>query len=122
MQSSANDQHVSLRFPIYGGPNNLVIHVRNDFGLALNNELPPLGSASRGLRVLNESWNDRKTQLTVELSGRAGVAYELGVWNPAQISSVEGAALTKNGKLMVQMPQGASEDYVPSKVEIHFAR
>ena len=122
MQSSANDQHVSLRFPIYGGPNNLVIHVRNDFGLALNNELPPLGSASRGVRVLNESWNDRKTQLTVELSGRAGVAYELGVWNPAQISSVEGAALTKNGKLMVQMPQGASEDYVPSKVEIHFAR
>lgn len=122
MQTSANDQHVSLRFPVYGGPNNLVIHVRNDFGLALNNELPPLGSASRGLRVLSESWNARKTQLSVELSGRAGAAYELGVWNPTQISSVEGATLTKSGKLAIQLPQGASEEYVPLKVEIHFAR
>lgn len=122
MQANGNDQHLSLRFPVYGGPNNLVVHVKNDFGLTFNNELPPLGSASRGLRVLSESWNATRTQLTIELSGRAGSSYELGVWNPNQILSVEGATLTKSGELAVQMPQGASEEYVPLRVEIHFAR
>jgi glycogen debranching enzyme len=122
MQSNANDQHLSVRFPVYGGPNNIVIHVRNEFGLALNNELPPLGSASRGLRVLGESWNTARTQLSVELSGRAGASYELGVWNPGQISSVQGATLTKARKLTIQMPQGANDQYVPLKVEIGFAR
>jgi hypothetical protein len=122
MHSNGNDQHLSLRFPVYGGPNNLVVHVKNDFGLALNNELPPLGSASRGLRELSESWNAARTQLTIEFSGRAGSSYEVGVWNPAQITSVEGAALSKAGMLAIQMPQGASDQYVPLKVEIHFGR
>jgi len=122
VHANANDQHLSVRFPVYGGPNDLVVHVKNDFGLALKSELPPLGSASRGLRVLSESWNLGKTQLSVALSGRAGAAYELGVWNPGQISSVEGSTLTKSGKLAIQMPQGGSEDYVPLKIGIHFAR
>lgn len=122
MQPNPNDQHLSLRFPIYGGPNNLIIHVKNDFGLALANELPPLGSVSRGLRVLNESWNAAKTQLTLNLSGRAGARYEMAVWNPSQISSVEGATLTKAGKLEIQMLGPSREDYVPQKVELHFGR
>jgi glycogen debranching enzyme len=122
MQANGNDQHLVVRFPVHGGPNSLVVHVKNDFGLALNNDLPPLGSASRGLRVLSESWNAGRTQLTVEISGRAGATYELGVWNPAQISSVGGASLTKSGKLAVQMPQGASDQYVPLNLEIHFGR
>jgi len=57
----------------------------------------------------------------LNLSGRAGSSYELGVWNSSQISSVEGAVL-KPGKLEVQMPQGAAESYVPQKVVIHFGR
>ncbi len=122
IQANGNDQHLLLRFPVYGGPNNLVVRVKNDFGLALNSELPPLGSASKGLRVLSESWNAARTQLTVELSGRAGSKYELGVWNPGQISSVNGAELTKAGKVAVQMPQAANDDYVPLKVVIHFSR
>jgi len=122
MQENANDQHLMLRFPVYGGPNNLVIHVKNDFGLALTSELPPLGSASRGLRVISETWNSSKTQLTVDLSGRAGNAYELAVWNPTQISAVDGAVLTKAGKLAIQMPQGSSDEYVSHKLEIHFGR
>jgi glycogen debranching enzyme len=122
LQPNSNDQHLSMRFPVYGGPNNLVIRVKNDFGLALSNELPPLGSASRGLRVLSESWNASKTESTLELSGRAGSLYELSVWNPSQVSSVDGAVITKIGKLEIQMPQGGADAYAQQKVVIHFGR
>jgi glycogen debranching enzyme len=119
---NGNDQHLSARFPVNDGTNNLVIRVRNDFGLALPNELPALGSASRGLRVLSESWNASKTQLSLEVSGRAGMSYQMDVWNPGQISSADGAVLTKLGKLEIQMPQGTADAYIQQKVVIHFAR
>jgi glycogen debranching enzyme len=122
MQPNSHDQHLSVRFPVNGGPNNLVIRVKNDFGLTLSNELPALGSASRELRVLSETWNNSKAQLTLEVSGRAGNRYELNVWNPSQISSVEGAIVTKPGKLEIRMPQGTPDSYVPQRVVIHFGR
>ena len=121
VRPNRNDQHLSVRFPVDGGPNVLVVHVKNDFGLALSNELPPLGSASRGLRVLSESWNQARTEVTLETSGRGGSHYEMNVWNPAQIASAEGAVLTKAGKLEITMPAG-QDSYVPQKVVIHFAR
>jgi hypothetical protein len=121
LQPNNNDQHLSLRFPVYGGPNNLVIRVKNDFGLALSNELPALGSASRGLRVLSDSWNTSKTELTLDVSGRAGSRYELNVWNPGQVSSVDGAVVTNVGKLEIQMPQG-TDSYLQQKVVIYFGR
>src|ERR1700733_11454306 len=122
MHPNGNDQHVSVRFPVNAGPNTLVIRVKNDFGLSLSNELPPLGSASRGLRVLSESWNASKTELTLEVSGRAGSGYQLDVWNPNQIASVEGAVLTKLGKPEVQMPPGAPDSYLRQKLLLHFVR
>ena len=121
VQANANDQHVLVHFPIYGGPNNLVIRVKNDFGLTSANELPPLGSASRGLRVVSESWNALRNQVTLEVSGRAGSRYELGIWNPGQVSSVEGGALIKSGKLEIQMPEGAADSYTSQPLIIHFA-
>jgi hypothetical protein len=121
MQPNSSDQHLLVRFPVNSGPNNLVIRMKNDFGLSLKSELPPLGSASRGLRVISQSWNTSKTQLTLHVSGRAGSYYEIAVWNPGQISSVEGAVL-KDGKLEIQMPAGTSESYVPHDVEIRFGR
>src|SRR5664279_1924774 len=121
MQPNGNDQHLSVRFPVNNGTNNLAIRVKDDFGLALSNELPALGSASRSLRVLSESWNASKTQLTLEVAGRVGMSYQMDVWNPGQISSVEGAVLSKRGKLEFQMPQGA-DGYVQQKVVIHFGR
>jgi glycogen debranching enzyme len=122
MQPNSNDQHLSVRFPAVEGMNTLVIHLKNDFGLSLSNEMPPLGSASRGLRVVSESWNSSRSQLTLEVSGLAGRRYELGVWNPSQISSLEGAELTKLGRLQIQMPTGPADSYVPAKVVIHFSR
>ena len=117
-----NDQHLSVRFPVNGGTNHLVVRVKNDFGVALANELPAPGSASRGLRVLSESWNASKTALTLDVSGRAGSYYELSVWNPSQIETVEGAILSKMGKLDIQMREGAADSYVQEKVVVHFAR
>ena len=121
MQPNSNDQHLYVRFLVKGGQNDVVIRVKNDFGLSLTNDLPALGSASRGLRVVSESWNASRTELTLDLSGLAGTRYELGVWNPSQISSVDGAVLTKPGKLEIQIPQ-ESDSYVRQKVVIHFGR
>jgi len=108
-----------LRVPLNGSSTTLTIRLKNDFGVTLSNALPPLGSASRGLRILSESWNDSRSQLTLDVSGRAGARYELDVWNPSQVSSVEGAVLSKFGKLEIQMPSGAAESYVPQKIVIH---
>jgi glycogen debranching enzyme len=120
VQANSDDKHANLRFPVYGGPNNVVIRVKHDFGLVYANELPPLGSASRGLRVLSESWNATRDQLRVQVSGLAGMGYEMNVWNPNQISRAEGATLTKLGKLQIQMPAGPSDSYVEQKVVLNF--
>ena len=122
MQPNGNDQHLYLRFPLSARENNLVIRLKNDFGVSLTNELPPLGSASRGLRVVSESWNPLKTSLTLEVSGRSGGRYSLDVWNPSQISSVEGGVVTRLGRLEIEMPQGESDSYSHQKVVIHFGR
>jgi hypothetical protein len=122
VQPTQNDQHVLVRFPVSGSSNILTVRVKNDFGLTVTNELPTLGSASRGLRVISETWNNTRNQLTMEVSGRAGSRYELGVWNAGQVSSVDGGTLTKSGKLEIQMPQGEAESYTSQSVIIHFAR
>jgi glycogen debranching enzyme len=119
---NSEDQHLSVRFPVGNGSNSLVIRVKNDFGLALANVLPALGSTSRGLRVISNSWNSERSQLIVEVSGVPGMDYELGVWNPEQIASVEGAVLTKQGKIRIEVPQAKSADYSHHRVVIHFVK
>jgi hypothetical protein len=122
IQPNGEDQHVSVRFPVYGGPNSVVIRVKNDFGLTLASQLPALGSASRGLRVISNSWNSARNQYTVEVSGVPGMEYDLGVWNPGQISSVEGAVVTKQGSIRIQMPAEKGVDYLHHTVVIHFGK
>jgi glycogen debranching enzyme len=122
VQPNGEDQHVSVRFPVYGGPNTVVLRTKNDFGLALANELPVLGSTNRGLRVISESWDSPRDRLTVEVSGLPGAEYQLGVWNPGQIGSVEGAVLTKQGNISIQMPKGAGDEYVHHTLLIHFGK
>ena len=120
MLPNQNDQHLSLRFAVTDKVSTLVIRVKNDFGLSFDNQLPPLGSASRALRVLSESWNTSRTLLTISVSGRPGATYEMVVWNPAQISSVEGANLSTAGKLEIKFPPAQSDAYVEQKVLIRF--
>jgi glycogen debranching enzyme len=122
VQANANDQHVIVKFPIYGGPNTLVIHVKKDFGISASNALPPLGSASHELRILSETWNSARDQLTLDTSGIPGGQYQLAVWNAAQIISVEGAQLTKPGKLEIQFPLAAENAYMHQQVVIHLLK
>ncbi len=122
VQQNANDQHVSIRFPVYGGPNTLVIRVKNDFGVEASNELPPLGGASRELRILSQSWNAARNQLTLEISGLAGRQYELSLWNATQIDSVEGAELDKSGRLQVHLPAAGENAYIHEQIVIHLAK
>lgn len=119
LDPNANDQHLWVRVPI-GGPVALVVRLKDDFGLTLSNELPSLGGVSRELRILDESWNAARTELTLNVSGRSDASYELDVWNPSQITTVQGAALTRDEKLQIVMPKGDPEGYVQQKVVIHF--
>jgi len=97
-----------------------VIHMKDDFGVSLSNQLPNLGSMSRELRVLDESWDAAKTQLRLNVSGRPGRRYQLEVWNSSAISAVDGGALTKLGKLEIEIPKGEPDLYIPQSVVIHF--
>jgi glycogen debranching enzyme len=119
---NGEDQHLSVRFQVNSASQSIVVRVKNDFGLTLANELPPMGGASRGLRVISNAWNSDRNQLTLEVSGAPGMNYELGVWNPAQISSVEGAVLTKQGKIHVEIPVEKGRDYSHRAIVIHFGK
>ena len=122
MQQNIDDQHLVVRFPVSSGLTTVVVHVKDDFGVSLANNLPALGRASQSLRVVNESWNSSRDQLTLDLSGVAGKQYELFVWNPAQVAGVQGGALTKMGNLQVQIPDGPEGAYVQQKVVIRFEK
>jgi hypothetical protein len=117
------DQHVTVQFPIGTGENKLSIRLKNDFGLSLSPVLPSLGSASEGLRVMSESWTPERDTLTLEVSGAPGKQYELGLWNSAQVGSVEGAELIKTGagdaKIKINITANA-EPYPRERIVIHF--
>jgi len=118
------DQHIEVRFPVYGGPNRLQIQLRDDFGFSYAPELPVLGSASRGLRILSETWSARRDRLDLEVSGAGGAQYQLGIWNPAEIASVDGAELVKRAdsgaSLKITMPANIDQPYARAKISIHF--
>jgi glycogen debranching enzyme len=124
IKKSDVDQHVIVKFPITDGESTLRIRLRNDFGLSLSPALPPLGSTSQGLRVLSESWTPARDALTLEIAGAQGQRYELGMWNPAQVTSVEGAELSRinaeSARITVTIPKNESEPYPREKIVIHF--
>jgi len=118
------DQHVSVRVPVNSGANTLRVRLKSDFALSLSPTLPALGSASQGLRVMSESWAPAYDSLTLEVAGAQGRQYEVGIWNPGQVASVEGAELVKTGteatRIKVQIPANATEPYVRERIIIHF--
>ncbi|MGB8788427.1 MAG: hypothetical protein WA755_01160 [Candidatus Acidiferrales bacterium] len=126
VQPSDVDEHVAIRFPVYGGPGTLRIRTRNDFGLSVPSSLPPLGSSSRGLRVLSETWTASRDAASFEIAGLAGSEYALEVWNPAEIESIDGAKLEKSedGGARVRLQFSANSDdaepYARTTITFHF--
>jgi glycogen debranching enzyme len=120
VDANDQDQHVIVSFPVSDGPKSLRIFVQNDFAVGAASSLPPLGSPSRSLRILSETWSPARDQLVLDLSGASGAQYEVRVWNPSQIQRVEGAELDTSA-IRLQMPSSDSEPYVHAKVVLHFA-
>jgi glycogen debranching enzyme len=119
MQQSDLDQHPVVRASLAKGKTTIRLQLRNDFGISYSNFLPPLASTSLGMREISESWSAAHDALSIQLAGVRGAHYELAVWNPGQISSVDGAEL-KDGKLLVRIPSNGTEDYQREKITIHF--
>lgn len=119
---SASDQHLSVRFPVPRGQSKLGIRIHNDFGLSLASSLPPLGNASRGLRVLRETWSPAHDRLELDVAGVAGSIYEMSVSGVAMLGHVEGAELLRTqAKLRIQIPASSRDTYGRHKVVFHFS-
>jgi GH15 family glucan-1,4-alpha-glucosidase len=125
IEANSSDQHVSVNLPIVGERNTIEIQMRNDFELSESSTLPALGSTSRGLRVLSESWSATRDTLRLLLSGAPGESYELTAWNPDQISSIEGAELEKKAgpeaRIHVKLPASAPGIDPQATITFHFA-
>ena len=93
VQANSEDQHVTVQLPLSTSQSKLRIRLSDDFGLSMDQESPPLGGSSRGLRIVSQSWTPSRDQLILELFGIPGSQYELAVWNPSQIASVDAAQL-----------------------------
>jgi hypothetical protein len=122
-QILAEHHHLRIKFALKEGKNVIRIPVTNDFGLAYTFRLPELGTVSSDLRVLSEEMGDVTSPMELELSGRAGATYEMAVWNPGLIESVEGAELAKDAaggaKLRIHFDAASGAGYTQQKVKIH---
>ena len=123
IEPSDSDQHVSLRFEVPPGRSTLRLRINNDFELSITPELPPAGSASRGLRILSKSWSPERDRLDLDVAGAPGRRYEFRLSNARQIASLEGAELDRSNphapKLLVRFPSGA-DAYVRRRMSIRF--
>lgn len=106
------DQHVQIHIPLNTNSNTIRIRLKNDFDFSYNSTLPMLGQSSQGLRILSESWSSNRDALTVEATGIPGATYDLALWNPQQILSIDGAKLIVTPGLpalaRIQIPASAS--------------
>jgi len=121
--ATSTDQHVITQVTLTAETNTIRIRLQDDFGFTYAPNLPPLGSESQGLRILSESWSASYDLLTLNISGIAGGIYELNLWNPAQITSVEGAELIRDGNtghLQIRIPGKTSAPQAHQTIKIHF--
>jgi glycogen debranching enzyme len=127
-----DDQHVEILTS--GSDKSVVtIQLRDNIGVAYDSTLPPLGSPSRGLRIVSQSWSATRDALTLEVAGRPEAEYELGVFDNGtslmsgsnSLASVEGADIvaSKNAeeKIKVAFPAETSGNYAHRKIVLHFS-
>jgi len=123
VERNGEDQHVSVRFPLEVGQSVVRIHLRNDFGVGISPNLPPLGERSQGLRIISESWSPES--LILNVAGIPDHTYELSVWNPKQIGRVDGAEIANYGSeirgIRISMPTDNGSAYVNGKIIFHLS-
>ena len=122
---STQDQHVDVVLPATKTPGTLRIRLKNDFSLTYNNDLPALGTTSQDLRILAESWNSARTQLTITVAGVPGKHYVVPVRGASQIASLTGARMLRDaagggGALQVDFLEASSPAYVEHEVVLNF--
>jgi len=120
VHANSEDQHVTIQLRLSASLIKLRIHLRNDFGLSIAQDLPALGEASRNLRIVSQSWSPERDRLTLVVSGVPGRRYDLTVWNPSQISSVEGAQMVEEqaGIAHAQVRLAANDN--SQRITFHF--
>jgi hypothetical protein len=125
-ETTACDQHVTVSYPLPQGESTLRIRTRDDFSISYAATPPQIGSTSQGLRVTGEEWSANRDLLTLNVSGRPGAAYDLAVWNPSQIASMDGAQLARDDQgrevIRINFPPSQSMSYVNSKVTVRFRK
>ncbi|MBV9886971.1 MAG: hypothetical protein JO119_10535 [Acidobacteria bacterium] len=125
------DQHVEIQTK--GSSKSVItILLRNNIGVAYDSTLPALGSASQGLRIVSQTWSAAHDLLTLDVAGKPGCEYELGVFDngkslmqgQGELASVEGAdrVTSKSGeeRIKIALPAENSGDYVHRKIVLHF--
>jgi hypothetical protein len=116
----ANDQHLLVSADLGAGGSTLEIRVENDFAVGVTNSLPPSGGASRGLRIVSQSWNPAHDTLTLDTEGLPGRTYALSVWGAEQLKSVEGGRLISSDRLAEEFAPLASPAPARQTVKLHF--
>jgi glycogen debranching enzyme len=117
------DQHVVVRIPLKANSTTVRIRLRNDFGFSYDSRLPFLGQRSKGLRILSQEWSATRDSLKVHVAGIPGSAYDLSLWNPHEIRSIDGAKLLGTGDESVahiMMPASTASSVAEATVVFHF--
>src|SRR2546429_4385452 len=96
VEASGSDQHVLVHLGVNGGSSTLRIRLRNDFGVSYSSDLPALGSASEGIRILSETWTGPPNFAFLKMEGKVGRTYELSVLGGGQLTAAAGAGMVKN--------------------------
>jgi len=127
-----DDQHVEIQTK---GSSKAVITIllRDNIGVAYDAMLPPLGSLSEGLRIVSQTWSAARDTLTLDVAGRGGREYEIGVFDNGKslmsgqsvLASVEGGdrVATKLGeeKIKIAFPAENYGEYAHRKIVLHFS-
>jgi len=129
LQSEDNFKQIRLQLPLPqdgsgrgASPVNLDIDVIDDFGVAADEDLPPLGAASSNLKISRELWSADGRQLTIKVSGKGGRMYRLRAYG-ARMASIEGGELKQNpdGTQTIDITDlGKPDQYASRNVTIRF--
>ena len=122
---SDSDQHVEISLPVSNTASTLRLRLKDDFAVTYTNNLPDLGAPSHALRVLSESWNDARTQLTLTVAASPNRTYSMDVWGMNGISSIDGArslrdANNQTGALILWLPSTTAEPFVTHSIVLSF--